>query len=542
MGIEHMKHLKFFIFLCILTFTVSCGQQKKYIQYKVKRGETMSDIAQKLDMNTKDLVRLNPDVVDEPKANSFLVVPQKNLFAFKNKKIDKVSGIDGVSSDSIQGVDSLSIKEDWLEELKKIFTVYEVKKGDTFYSLGKLYNVTKADLLLLNPELKEGLKEGMVLKIRKIQTVITEDEFVYFDEIERNINLKAALLLPFRAERYIVDSLGLKETFASNATLLNIATDFYLGAEIAVDSLRNQGIDITLNVYDTGNRRSNTINSIIAQNNLNTNDVIIGPLYSEEVQAISSNTNVPVVYPVYSSGQSAFFDSNIIKTAPDKNVFREELERYIKETLPEGNIIIVSDEKSNAIQSARMMKASLETSINNYNVAILSPENGYIEKSKFLEILQPNTNNWVVIATDNTIVVSDVINSLISLPEETTAKIFTFNKGRVYSTIDNQKLAKLGFTYVSDDFDDVNSPSAKIFKQQYFQKNNALPSYYATKGFDITYDVLMRLASGKKLKRTYRQGVSHRVDTKFDFREEPTANKGLFIIQYNKDLTLTKLK
>jgi LysM repeat protein len=542
MGVEHMKHIKFFIFLCILTFTVSCGQQKKYIQYKVKRGETMSEIAQKLDMNTKDLVRLNPDVVDEPKANSFLVVPQKKLFAFKNKDFDKVSGIDGVSSDSIQGVDSLSIKEDWLEELKKIFTVYEVKKGDTFYSLEKLYNVTKEDLLLLNPELKEGLKEGMILKIRKIPAVITADEFLYYDEIERNINLKAALLLPFRAEKYIVDSIGLKETFASNSTLVNIATDFYLGAEIAVDSLRNQGINITLNVYDTGDRRSNKINTILSENYLNENDVIIGPLYSEEVQTVSSNTNVPVIYPVYSDEQAGFYASNIIKTAPDKNVFREELERYIKETLFDGNIIIVSDEKSKSLQTSNMMKASLESSANMYTTFILSPENGYIEKSKFLEILKPNTNNWVVIATDNTIVVSDVINSLISLPEETTAKIFTFNKGRVYSTIDNQKLAKLGFTYVSDDFDDANSQSTKIFNKQYLQKNNTLPSFYATKGFDITYDVLIRLASGKKLKRTYREGVSHRVDTKFDFRENSTDNKGLFIIQYNKDLTLTKLK
>ena len=55
-----MKHVKFFVFLCILTFAVSCSQQKKYIQYKVKEGETMRTIASDLDMKTKDLLRLNP--------------------------------------------------------------------------------------------------------------------------------------------------------------------------------------------------------------------------------------------------------------------------------------------------------------------------------------------------------------------------------------------------------------------------------------------------------------------------------------------------
>lgn len=76
-----MKHFQFFVFLCFLTFSVSCGQQKKYIQYKVKEGETMRNIAKKLDMKTKDLLRLNPDVDRRPVANTVIVIPNKQ---FKN--------------------------------------------------------------------------------------------------------------------------------------------------------------------------------------------------------------------------------------------------------------------------------------------------------------------------------------------------------------------------------------------------------------------------------------------------------------------------
>ena len=68
-----MKHLKFFIFLCILNFTVSCGQQRKYIEYKVKKGETMRVIAKKLDMKTRDLLRLNPDVGRKPEVNTVII-------------------------------------------------------------------------------------------------------------------------------------------------------------------------------------------------------------------------------------------------------------------------------------------------------------------------------------------------------------------------------------------------------------------------------------------------------------------------------------
>ena len=558
-----MKHLKLFIFLCILTFTVSCGQQKRYIQYKVQQGETMHKIAEKLDMKTPDLQRLNPDVQGEPKANTFLVVPEKKLNNFKNKVKESTE----IVSDTIRNTKNIDKEENYLETLKEQFVVYEVKKGDTFYSLNKMFKVSRGELLLLNPELKEGLKVGMLLKIKEIPTEIVSEEIFYNDEIDRNKDLKVALLLPFRTHKYRNDSLTLKEIFDRNATLLNITTDFYLGAEIAIDSLRRKGVAIEFNVYDTGDRRSNTLNSIISRNNLNANDVIIGPLYSEEVTTVAAQVNIPVIYPVYSDEQSRFSSSNIVKTSPEKKVFREELERYIIENihkvevvadsneitvnntidenvvLDQGNIIIVSDDNYKSKQTSKTIQSNLSLNTS-ATVNVLSPQNGYIAKERFLELLKPNAKNWVIIATDNNVAVSDAINSLISLPEETTVKVFTFDKGRVYDKIDNRKLAKIGFTYVSDEFVDENSLSTRIFNKQYQKKNKALPSFYATKGFDITYDILIRLASGYDLKTTLNQGMSERVESKFDYRNSKylAENQGLFIVQYNKDLSLTRLK
>ncbi|WP_252726763.1 MULTISPECIES: LysM peptidoglycan-binding domain-containing protein [Polaribacter] len=546
-----------------MTFTVSCGQQKRYIQYKVQQGETMSKIAEKLAMKTPDLKRLNPDVEGEPRANTFLVVPEKKLNNFKNQVKESAE----VVSDSIVNTSDLNEEEKLLEEIKEKFVVYEVKKGDTFYSLNKTFDVSRGELLQLNPELKEGLKVGMLLKIKEIPLEIVSEEIFYSDYIDRNKDLKVALLLPFRTHKYRNDSLTLKEIFDRNSTLLNITTDFYLGAEIAIDSLRRKGVNIEFNVYDTGDRRSNQITNIISRNNLNSNDVVIGPLYSEEVRTVASNVNIPVIYPVYSDDQSGFSSSNIVKTSPEKKVFREELEKYIIENfnkvetiednntlvdeqtiietpiIEKGNIIIVTDESSASKQSSRTIQNNLNFGLDAV-VNILSPQKGYIAKERFLELLKPNAKNWVIIATDKNVAVSDAINSLISLPEETTVKVFTFDKGRVYDKIDNRKLAKIGFTYVSDEFVDENSLNTRIFNQQYQKKNKALPSFYATKGFDITYDILIRLASGYDLKSTLNEGMSVRIESKFDYRNSTylAENQGLFIVQYNKDLSLTRLK
>ena len=119
------------------------------------------------------------------------------------------------------------------------------------------------------------------------------------------------------------------------------------------------------------------------------------------------------------------------------------------------------------------------------------------------------------------------------------------DKGKAFDKIDDNKLARVGFTYVNDRFVDEDSEFTKTFNQQYVAKNNSLPSFYATKGFDITYDILVRLASGAPLKETFKKGASYRVESKFNYSKqlfETTQNKGLFILQYNEDLTLTRLK
>ena len=147
-------------------------------------------------------------------------------------------------------------------------------------------------------------------------------------------------------------------------------------------------------------------------------------------------------------------------------------------------------------------------------------------------------------ATDDLIIVSDVVNSLISLPENTKVQVFTYNKGNAFDKIANLKLAKVNLTYVSDEYVNEASVSTQQFNKQYSRKNNALPSFSATKGFDITYDILIRLASGNDLKSTFNEGMSARVETKFDYRNSQftSENRGLFIVQYNKDLSLTRLK
>jgi LysM repeat protein/ABC-type branched-subunit amino acid transport system substrate-binding protein len=549
MGIKYMKHLKFFIFLCILTFTVSCGQQKKFIQYKVIQGETMRVIAKKLDMKTNDLLRLNPDVGRNPKANTIIIIPNKKTKAEKSKKVNtkRSKEILDIEDSAEEDIDAILISEKEKQRnllitvLEKEFKIHEVNKGDTFFSLTRFYNVTIDELIVLNPELSEGLKLGQLIKIMPVEDVFEEDDLLYKDVIEEGIIIKATILLPFRASE--LDTLSSNEIF-ENSKLANYVTDFYLGAEIAIDSLREQGIGLNIAVFDTG-KNSTRIDSIIASNDLEKSDVIIGPMYSEEVQFLADKVNTPIVFPVYSKKQSELTASKIVKTSPSKELFREKLLEYIEENFLDGNIIIVGDNTPDSNYNNIRIKNILIARDSIDSLSVIIPEDGYIKKEKFTEVLKPNTKNIVVMTTSNNIIVASAINSLISLPEETNATVFTFDKTSAFNKVDNEKLAQLGFTYVSDEYIREDSFKAMTFNSKYLAKNGALPSFFATKGFDITYDILMRLAAGKGLKSTFDEGYSYRVESKFDYTGksmEANQNKGLFMVKYNSDLTLTRIK
>ena len=447
------------------------------------------------------------------------------------------------------------------------FVLHKVAKGDTYYSLTRAYNVSEEELKILNPLLDtSGLQLDMLLKIKPIEE---ENNFlIYRDTIQENSSLKLAMMLPFRAVEY--DTIDAKDIFKNNR-LANITTDIYLGASMAVDSLVKLGIDIELSVFDTG-RKDTKLDSILAVTDFSNTDVIIGPLYSEEVPKVAIRSSTPVVFPVYSKKQNSFKSSKIIKTFADREVHQEALIEYIYDNYGSENILIIGDSSTTSIKNSNLIKSRLliHDSIN--EVQIIYPNLGYIRKDYVINALKAEVGNWVILATDNRVISSDVINSLISLPveepeedeeeddeeeeesdepemqilpEDTVIKVFGIFKSTQFDRIDNNKLAKLGFTYTSDTFTEESSPEIQLFNQQYLSKNHVYPSYYATKGFDIVFDVGMRLASGNKLKQTFKNGTSFRLESKFDYTKDlfkTTSNKGIYILEYNSDLTINRLK
>ena len=559
-GSKLMRKFKILIILFFVVIASSCGQQKKYISYTVKKGETIKGIAKRLGIKTKDLLILNPDIGRKPVPETLIIIPNNEYQQIEETAISVENNNSIIVSEEIPGEEE--------EEIINNFILHKVEKGDTFYNLTRAYNVSKDQLNQLNPSIDSlGLQLDMLLKIKPIED---EDLLVlYKDTIQENAVVKLAMMLPFRAIEY--DTIDAKDIFKTNR-LVNITTDIYLGASVAIDSLKKLGIDIELSVFDTG-RKDTKLDSILAVTDFDNIDAIIGPLYSEEVPKVANRSGIPVVFPVYSKNQTRFSSTKIIKTFADREIHQKALIDHVLANYANENILIIGDSSATSIRNSDLIKSKLlqHDSIN--EALIIYPNQGYIRKDYVINALKPDVGNWVILATDKRVISSDVINSLISLPveepeeeegeedkkndkesdepemqilpEDTVIKVFGIFKSSQFDKIDNNKLAKLGFTYTSDTFIDENSPEIQLFHKQYLEKNHAYPSYYATKGFDILFDIGMRLASGKTLKETFKDGISYRLESKFEFSKSlfnTSSNTGIYIIEYNPDLTLTRIK
>ncbi len=571
-----MKNIKMLFLLLFIATLTTCGQQKKYISYTVKQGETIKSIAKENGLKTKVLLRLNPDVSKKPKPNTVIIIPNKSyaanqgvddgfhtvqkketLFSIAQKygvTVDAIKEINNLTGDNLSAGRIIQIPTKTETETETEIEVVEVTaevvdpnaimhlvvKDDTVYNLTKKYNISEEELFEMNPALKDGLNLGMNIKIGEKSS----------EEIERNLNLFAdeitdkplniVLMLPYKLNSIAIDN----PAFKWNNSLLNIVTDFHAGALIAIDSLRKQGMSITIDVIDTQNS-SNKIASILRNYNFENVDVIVGPLFLKNAKQVSKAVEIPVIAPMYSKNQAFISDANLVKVAPNKILLEEKLLNYLLESYDGEKVIIVGDNSNASSSKVNQLLAKLRANTIN-DITILKPKDGYISKKRFIKVIDAlQKNNWVILASDDNIVTADVVNNLGVMPyEKRVIRLFGFNKGANFKTVSNNQLARLSYTFPAVEFTDVSSAELRIFQKMYKSKNHVRPSVFATRGFDVTYDALMRLSNSDDFNEGAKLGVSERVITKFDYSKKlfgSTENNGVFLIQYQENLELISI-
>jgi LysM repeat protein len=164
---------------------------EEFITHTVKKGETLFSISKLYNVPIETINKLNPETKKEVKVKQVIRIPNPTA---QNKTDEQIQ-----------------IKKELVENID--FKLHEIEQGETFYSLQRRYEITREQLIELNPSLKDGLQVGETIKLpldkNKIdeykeakntyaEHIVESGETVY--SITKQYNLKSDDLLEMNPE------------------------------------------------------------------------------------------------------------------------------------------------------------------------------------------------------------------------------------------------------------------------------------------------------------------------------------------------------
>ncbi len=535
--------------------------------YTVKPKETRWSIVSKYGITMDSLLVLNPDLSNE---NTYIasgqtlrlpklagsstenqttqlyisyVVPAKKGFYSLEKEF-------GATEAEIKALNP-EVKERGLQEGMEIripkkkadknaintdnFIFYEVKKGETEYSLTRKLGVKYKELLHLNPDLESGFKAGMVLKLPKnsegdfeVKNSLVIENVNLINAMDLSTKPNLVLMLPFRLDLIDVNQ---KETAVSSINKrkdANYSLGLYSGALVALDSIKKLGLSVNVSVLDNEKSVTKT-KQLLMSSEVKNADVIIGPLDSSSLQEVAVRVGakqIPVIAPLPAKTEVSL--SNVFYSVPSDEILRNRIFSFVKKNITSQNVVVINDAEHVATKNLIVQEFPGAKS--------LLLDEKFAMKNKILALLSSKEENWVFLESDQLNTINSVVSVLnASTTDKIKIKLFTTNKGKSFDgdKINHTHLSNLSFTYPSIEGDDNYDSFEKAYKRKFSGKT---PDKFARRGFDLTFDVLLKLAYKQNLFEASKFiGETTYSANRFDYENKGTSgfyNIGCYIMAY----------
>lgn len=544
----------------------------QFKEYRVKHQETLYRLALENNIKIEDIKKYNPylynevlgenDMIRIPvyteeianfnapvQTSTFenllhIVVPKETKFGIGQQygmtveELEKLNPGIGV----LQPGQVLKVKNPRaVNPESKRFTYYQVKPKETMYSLTKTLEISEDSLIKLNPIIKElGLQAGMELKIpRSIGSLLADiptkttkvDLREYLTDLSSK---KVAVLLPFNLNKYDRDSI-LSEDILKKDMLGQIALDLYSGIKMAADSAAQLGIPINMKVLDTEGSNSK-IQRILREENLSGYDIVIGPLLAGNIKQMAeqiNNGHTLIFSPLVNDNLEG--NDMIFQSRPSSAIQQQALISYLDSLKTAKNILVLGNDKNTAFVSQLTSRLSGARRIIQKNKA-------YLESEDLTKLLSEDKPNWVVLATEDTGLVSSAVNFLNAARTQYDIEVFSADKkGSVYDEIESGFLENIKFTYVSVNKNNTTKSSGPVHKR-YKRTYRIEPNSIVLRGFDVAMDAFLRSAVEQStLTSSDKTLTTEYIENRFNYIKKPINgyyNDAVYIIRHDENLQL----
>jgi LysM repeat protein len=496
----------------------------------------------------------------------------------------------------------------------QVYYVHLVLKKQTLYSISRHYGVSIDELKKHNPTLAEGLKEGEHLKIPVVSghvfphypppipaqpaetlnaqpasetgtaplvpaaigdvplqssadTTQAHDslkltscatlENEYYDCITQaydpeTTTYRVALLLPFDViptpDASFADTL--KDLTVERLQASDNFIEFYAGALLAVEDMREKEFSLFLSVHDVKH-----LDSILIRDQLRYADLVIGPVYTalqnnptslEKFLSYARERQLYVVSPLDPKVESLLPDNPaLLQVPPPLCAQQERLLADISERT--DKVLLVYEDEGNEMELVHTYKMLLEAKTDSLTVFHYKVEKGLSVRDTLLTMLHPNKRNHIVVASNNEALVSDFtsnlsyIQSILKYP----ITLYGQSRWRNFENVDLSFFHHMNLHLTVPFYVDYQHENVRQFVMRYRLQFNREPSQYAFQGYDVFFYFLNALrAYGREFAPCLSAMHLNLLQGNYIFRRSaPGAgylNIGSCLVHYAPDFTVNR--
>ena len=574
-----MKLRLFFFFFLILGFlSFSQTTPDRFIVHKVKKKETLYSLSKIYNISIETIKEYNPlidkiglkrkmklqipffknkpSIEDKPVLVNYkrhVVKPKETKWRLAYEYGLKISELEKINPEIVSGLKIgqqillPSGKDTVINNFQNELNYYQVKSNENLSLISQKIGISTDSIIAYNPILINSLpEEETILKIPSqfngnfdVKDGLLYERISLKDSFFSNNYLQLVCFLPFKMREIEFDSVEKTNTKLSRRNLHTISADFYFGMEMAKEFCDSLGIKTKIKVIDTQNDLS-VINEKISSVNWNGINAIIGPLIPKNFDFFSKNrriSDIPIISPL--STKEIDGDKNIFQSVSPLKRLRKVMMNYIKNEIDSTQNLVIITDSINFKIAKEFKKLSTKSHF------VESEKGGFVIPELIDSLLVDSLKNQVIFESQDLGLAANVTSLLNSqVGKERDVQLFSSLRTAIYDNVNisRKHLGNIKFTYLNDNFPRETNERQK-FKDRFLNKYGDYPSKESYRAYDVTLDVILRLAYQNKIFSDKIEETNH-IENKFKYLPDDGggySNFGYYILQH-RDYEIIEIK
>ncbi|MGM0479026.1 MAG: PBP1 and LysM peptidoglycan-binding domain-containing protein [Bacteroidota bacterium] len=461
--------------------------------HEVGPKETLFGISRAYDCSVDDLIEANPG------AEKGLQIGQKLVIPISENESETAE--DSVPPDSIQqDTNKVRYEVDFTDSIVN----YEVQRGETLYSISRRFmvdvdtlkrvnelrrNKIKPNQQLIIPLKKERVERVAVKSVQPADTIVKDTARPTFEQKEQ---YRIVVFAPLKIEdnQEIVKSKYDEKSRLREVT--NIALDFLMGIEMALDSLEQLGLNATVEIIDTRGSEAVVKKALEQEEDV---DLIIGPFYPKLVEYTAKwcKENEVRLLAVTKVATTVLKENPYVYAMiPSELTLIAAMAEYMALEHADDNLFLIRGgnekvKKRNQLFTSVYQQFLPDSSSNMIRSVNVGSESG----RELSQLVDEDTANFFIYLSNDVQDVMHFVNTLNAaknykrrLSDAKIAMVGT-QEWLNFDALNTYYRNRFKFHYAASSFLDYYTEKSKPFIEEFRNEFGADPSKYAFHGFDI---------------------------------------------------------